>query len=58
MFNKFLIQQYAETYNYTIEEVEREINKMKDILISHKYYDEETAIAFIERGMEAVVNIK
>jgi hypothetical protein len=58
MFNPKIIQQYAEYYNYSVEEVEKECEKMLDILIKHKYYSKEDAIKFIEQGMSLVNKIR
>lgn len=52
MFNKLILKKYADTYNFTIEEVEAECKNVLEIMQIYKYYEEVDCIRMIESGLD------
>lgn len=58
IFNKLILKKYADTYNFTIEEVEAECKNVLDIMQMYKYYDGIDCIKFIEDSLNIKIRDK
>lgn len=58
MFNKLVLKKYADTYNFTIEEVEAECMRILETMQMYKYYDDVDCVKFIEDSLNIKIRDK